>query len=160
MVKQRLPYPSFEAAITRMKEITGQRTQSALARAIGIKQPTVSDATRRGVIPGDWLISLLEKYHANPLWITTGTGPRYLTGVSSMTKPELLIEDWRTTNPTEKGWYWFTPMPSTFPSITYFPAESSRFLSGYWLGPLRAPMPPCATLALEEHIRENSHNPE
>lgn len=62
----------------RVFEATGCRTQTELADLLGIRQSSVSDAKRRGVIPADWLVTLLARKNINPAWILTGQAPRYL----------------------------------------------------------------------------------
>jgi len=70
----------FPAIMTRIQAVAGTRTQVELAAVLGIRQSSISDAKCRGRIPDAWLISLLEQFGANPGWIKTGEGPRYLTG--------------------------------------------------------------------------------
>lgn len=41
-------------------------------------QSSISDAKRRGVIPGDWLIKLLYLRGVTPAWIKDGIGPKSL----------------------------------------------------------------------------------
>lgn len=54
------------------------RTQVELAAFLGIRQSSISDAKRRGSIPAEWLIVLLQKKGINPHWIETGDGPRHM----------------------------------------------------------------------------------
>lgn len=65
-------------AMNRISEATGARTQEALAELLGIRQSSISDAKRRGAIPDSWLMTLLRRYHLNPIWLLTGTGAKYL----------------------------------------------------------------------------------
>lgn len=68
----------FEAAFERIKTITSTRTQVELADVLGIRQSSISDAKRRGSIPSDWFLTLMEKYWASPRYIKTGEGPKFL----------------------------------------------------------------------------------
>lgn len=50
----------------------------ALAQFLGIRQSSVSDAQKRGVIPAEWLLKLLRKKGVSPDWVLTGEGSRFL----------------------------------------------------------------------------------
>ncbi len=80
MLKRDLTPAEYAAALDRIKEATGCRTQVELSACLGIRQSSVSDAGRRHNIPAAWLLALLEKYGLAPGWILTGQGPRYLVG--------------------------------------------------------------------------------
>ncbi len=67
-----------EARLTRVFEAADCRTQMELADVLGIRQSSISDAKRRGVIPPEWLIKLLRTRGINPEWILTGKAPRLL----------------------------------------------------------------------------------
>lgn len=64
--------------LTRVFEAAGCRTQMELAAFLGIRQSSVSDAKKRGVIPSDWLLTLLRLHGVNPQWVLRGEGPRLL----------------------------------------------------------------------------------
>lgn len=66
------------AALDRIYSITDTTTQVALSEVLGIRQSSVSDARKRNSIPGAWLVTLVDRFSANPAWILTGEGPRYL----------------------------------------------------------------------------------
>jgi len=68
----------FEAALARIRAVTGTRTQVELANILDIRQSSISDAKRRGCIPATWLVTLYERYGANPTWIKTGELTAYL----------------------------------------------------------------------------------
>ncbi|AAS96231.1 helix-turn-helix domain-containing protein [Nitratidesulfovibrio vulgaris] len=68
----------FDAAFDRIYSITETTTQVALSEVLGIRQSSVSDARKRNSIPGAWLVTLVDRFSANPAWILTGEGPRYL----------------------------------------------------------------------------------
>jgi len=59
----------FNAAMARIHAITNTRTQVELADILGIRQSSISDATRRKSIPDSWLQSLIWSHDANPRWI-------------------------------------------------------------------------------------------
>lgn len=72
------PQNEADAWLTRVFEAAECRTQMELAVVLGIKQSSVSDAKRRGVIPPEWLIKLLRMRGINPEWILTGKASRLL----------------------------------------------------------------------------------
>ncbi|GAB6036302.1 helix-turn-helix domain-containing protein [Fundidesulfovibrio butyratiphilus] len=61
-------------------------TQQELAAILGIRQSSVSDAKRRGVIPGEWAIKLFRDYRLNPLWIYEGLAPKFVSGLRGSPK--------------------------------------------------------------------------
>ncbi|MCL1939997.1 MAG: helix-turn-helix domain containing protein [Desulfovibrionaceae bacterium] len=72
------PQSDFVLQYDRILAATGCRTQSDLARVLGIKQAAVSDVTRRKSIPTEWLLHLFEKKGINPEWIRSGAGDCFL----------------------------------------------------------------------------------
>ena len=69
---------SFAEIYERISLATNCRTQVELAKALGIRQSSISDAKRRNSVPGDWLMKLFEKFGLNPDWLKRGVGPMYL----------------------------------------------------------------------------------
>ena len=67
-----------ETPLSRVFTVAECNTQAELAEILGIKQSSISDAKRRGAIPPEWLVKLLQKKGANPEWVMTGTGQKYL----------------------------------------------------------------------------------
>ncbi len=67
----------MNAAFERLYDATETETQVQLAEALGITQPSISDAFKRGVIPYRWLLIVVEKYGTNPEWIRTGNGQKF-----------------------------------------------------------------------------------
>jgi hypothetical protein len=84
----------FSAAYQRLLQVTGTRSQLALAAALGVRQSSVWEAQRRGrSIPANWLVALVEKYGVSPLWIKTGQGPQVLIrSLEKITQEELMAE--------------------------------------------------------------------
>lgn len=72
------PEDASPSPLDRIYEITGCRTQTQLARLLGIQQSSISDAKKRKSIPPEWLLTLLRLRGINPDWITNGTGPRHI----------------------------------------------------------------------------------
>ena len=68
-------------AYARMLAATGARTQTELAAILGVRQPCISDALRSGRIPANWLLTLVENFGINPVWVRTGSGARRLAPV-------------------------------------------------------------------------------
>lgn len=73
------------SALVRVFEITGCTTQLELANLLEIRQSSVSDAKRRGSVPAEWLVKLLQLRGANPEWIISGEGSKFL--IPSETAP-------------------------------------------------------------------------
>jgi len=69
---------AFDAALDRIRAVTGTRTQIQLAEALEVRQSSISDAKRRCSIPDGWLVKLLESRNVLPTWIKTGEGAQYL----------------------------------------------------------------------------------
>jgi Bacteriophage CI repressor helix-turn-helix domain. len=67
-----------EAAMERIKNISGARTQVQLAEVLDVRQSSISDAKRRASIPPEWLLKLMRTHQVMPDWILTGQGPKYL----------------------------------------------------------------------------------
>ena len=68
----------FDQQMERIQQMTGTRTQLELANLLGIRQSSVSDAKRRGIIPVRWLDTLRRLKSVNPDWILYGVGSQYL----------------------------------------------------------------------------------
>lgn len=83
--------PDFEAAYARICESAGARTQEELARWIGVRQSSISDARRRGAIPAQWLLTLVTQGGINPAWALTGEGAKYLVPSAMPPAPYALL---------------------------------------------------------------------
>jgi len=68
----------FEAAMERIKVVTGAYTQVKLAEVLDVRQSSISDAKRRTSIPDGWLVKLYRSHKVHPDWIMYGTGPQNL----------------------------------------------------------------------------------
>jgi len=84
-MKRAAPQPSVkgfsaESVLSRIMASTGIRSQSELARALGIGRQAVTDAKKRSHIPADWYLFLCRKYGLNPQWLESGMGPMYVAG--------------------------------------------------------------------------------
>ena len=66
---------SFEGKLARIFEATGTSGDSALARILGIKPPSVTAARKRQQIPTGWVELIAEKYNISADWLFFGTGP-------------------------------------------------------------------------------------
>ncbi|SNS06165.1 Bacteriophage CI repressor helix-turn-helix domain-containing protein [Humidesulfovibrio mexicanus] len=92
---------AFEAAMERIRTVTGARTQVQLAEALDIRQSSISDAKRRASIPAEWLLKLQRKHQVFADWFLTGEGPRETTGGASARVEELEQELHRVMRETE-----------------------------------------------------------
>lgn len=68
----------FESAYARILSIASCRTQVELAEVLGIRQSSVSDAKKRGTVPAEWMLTLLQRFGVNPNWVLTGKGTQFL----------------------------------------------------------------------------------
>ncbi|MBI5520239.1 MAG: helix-turn-helix domain-containing protein [Desulfovibrio sp.] len=86
---------AHEAAMERIKLITGARTQVQLAEALEVRQSSISDAKRRASVPPEWLLKLMRTHQVLPDWILTGLGPKYLTDAAptAVTRVEAKLKD-------------------------------------------------------------------
>ena len=75
----------MESWYSRLMEATNCSSQIDLADFLGIRQSSISDAKRRGIIPADWLIKLLSLRGINPEWIQNGTEPKVLVPCTDTT---------------------------------------------------------------------------
>ncbi|MFP5238456.1 MULTISPECIES: LexA family transcriptional regulator [Fundidesulfovibrio] len=87
-MKRAIPQPpvkgfSAEAVLARIMSATGIKSQSELARVLGIGRQAVTDAKKRSHIPADWYLYLCRKYGLNPQWLESGMGAMYIAGQDS-----------------------------------------------------------------------------
>lgn len=85
--------PAFGDVYERMCFVTQVGTRTELADAVEIRPSDLSEAARRGEVSLVWLITLMEKYRASPVWVLNGEGETYLpTKLSAAQKKALLRE--------------------------------------------------------------------
>ena len=72
------PFHCFEAQMARLMFSAQARTQCQLAEFLGVKQASISEASKRGRIPASWLIVLVQKLRINPDWVLEGRMPIFL----------------------------------------------------------------------------------
>lgn len=78
-------------ALKRFFEAAECRTQVELAEFLGIRQSSISDAKKRGVIPAEWLLTLWRKKGVNPDWVLTGECGKFVqTTGSGVTDPPVV----------------------------------------------------------------------
>lgn len=92
MTQDILPRPpvkgfSAEAVLARMLTATGIKSQSELARVLGIGRQAVTDAKKRSHIPADWYLHLCRQYGLNPQWLESGLGSMYIAGQERAASP-------------------------------------------------------------------------
>ena len=74
MIYAENPSPFIEQ-LKRIHQITGTHSQTGLAAYLGVRRSAVTNAKRTGMIPADWLLTLLRVANVNPEWILSGAGP-------------------------------------------------------------------------------------
>ncbi|NDV26925.1 helix-turn-helix domain-containing protein [Desulfovibrio sp. JC010] len=80
-MSNRLTAEKFNAMLSRLAEGlglgTGKVTQVQMAKVLGIRQSSISDAKKRNSIPAEWFLKALEIGGIDPEWVRTGNGPKY-----------------------------------------------------------------------------------
>lgn len=74
MIYAENPSPFIEQ-LKRIHQITGTHSQTGLASYLGVRRSAVTNAKRTGMIPAEWLLTLLRVANVNPEWILSGAGP-------------------------------------------------------------------------------------
>ncbi len=69
---------AFEEIYGRVLEAAGAETQMDLARRLGIRQSSVSDAKKKKRVPSSWILALCVDGGWNPRWLMSGEPPRRL----------------------------------------------------------------------------------
>jgi hypothetical protein len=81
--KERTPeaIERFGAALNRIKDISGCRTQVLMAEFLDVRQSSISDAKRRCSIPAEWLLKIWRKTGYSPDYVMDGDkcGHRFAT---------------------------------------------------------------------------------
>ncbi|MBB5143041.1 helix-turn-helix domain-containing protein [Desulfovibrio intestinalis] len=78
MKMQKINDVTFNEIMMRIQSVTNTKTQVELAKFLGIRQSSISDAKKRRAIPAEWLIKLLKHKSTNPDWILLGVEPIFL----------------------------------------------------------------------------------
>jgi len=73
----------FTLGFTRIAQALNLSSQNDLAVTLRIRQSSISDAKRRGVIPGEWALKLFRRYGLNPRWVYDGLPPVFMKAPSS-----------------------------------------------------------------------------
>lgn len=66
---------NFTDAYSRIQAATGTKTQTDIAKLLGIKQSSISDAKKKNTIPDGWLVTLYRTCGLEPDWILYGQAP-------------------------------------------------------------------------------------
>lgn len=74
MIYAENPSPFIEQ-LKRIHQITGTHSQTGLAAYLSVRRSAVTNAKRTGMIPAEWLLTLLRVANVNPEWILSGAGP-------------------------------------------------------------------------------------
>lgn len=87
------PMPTFDDVYERMCFVTQVGTRTELADAVEIRPSDLSEAARRGEVSLVWLITLMEKYRASPVWLLSGEGETYLPSKLSAAQKRALLRE-------------------------------------------------------------------
>lgn len=64
----------FEERLQRIMQAAGSKSDSDLARTLGIQPPSIAAARKRQQIPGGWVEQIAEKCNASADWLLFGDG--------------------------------------------------------------------------------------
>ena len=81
----------FSAFIERLSDVTGIKSQTALADALSIHRSAITQARKKDAIPEKWMVVLFKKYGVNPEWLESGVGPAFLKGLPDEEDPYVNI---------------------------------------------------------------------
>ncbi|MDD4732203.1 MAG: helix-turn-helix transcriptional regulator [Desulfovibrio sp.] len=65
---------AFTEFFKRVQECTELRTQSDLARELGVGRAAVSLAKKKDAIPARWILDIASRYSVDPGWLESGRG--------------------------------------------------------------------------------------
>jgi SOS-response transcriptional repressor LexA len=68
----------IDALMKRILDATGIRSQSELAKELGIDRSGITHARNKNKLPDKWIVKLYRKFGFNPQWIETGIGNVFL----------------------------------------------------------------------------------
>lgn len=89
--------------LERLKQGTGARTDSELARLLGISQQSVSNARTHGKVPDSWVRCAAEQYNVNADWLFFGRGSVFV-GPPPAGRAKLEAGAFRVSDPASAGW--------------------------------------------------------
>jgi phage repressor protein C with HTH and peptisase S24 domain len=64
----------FDVTFNRLKEATGARTDTELARLIGLKQSSISTAKAKRTLPSGWMVEVSKRFNVSTDWLFFGIG--------------------------------------------------------------------------------------
>ena len=76
------PFHCFESQMARLMFIAQVRTQCQLAEFLGVKQASISEASKREKIPASWLVVLVQNLRLNPDWVLQGSMPVFFRALN------------------------------------------------------------------------------
>lgn len=79
-------FRNFELILKRLMIASECASETELSRALGIKQPSITGARKRGVIPSGWIITIAQQNGVSADWLLFGTG--------GMRRPPKLPNTW------------------------------------------------------------------
>lgn len=69
----------FDDILSRIKKMSGVKTDSQVAKLLGLKPNTLAERKSRNSIPYEELFIFSNKNNLNSDWLLTGEGPKYRT---------------------------------------------------------------------------------
>lgn len=62
----------FDKTLERLKAAVGAASETQLARALDIKQPSIATARQRGTVPPSWILKIAKNYGESADWLAFG----------------------------------------------------------------------------------------
>lgn len=69
----------IEEFLNRLFESTTLRSQSELARTLGIHRSAITQAKRKNAVPEKWALKLARMFDLNPTWLFSGKGQKRMS---------------------------------------------------------------------------------
>jgi phage repressor protein C with HTH and peptisase S24 domain len=115
----------FLAALARLKEATGARTDTELAHSIGLKQSSISGAKTKQEIPPAWIIEIAKKFNVSTDWLLFGIGEKAL-GAPRIASAEAQNQDIVPDGEPQ----WMSPEAAPAMGYTLVPKVQARLSAG------------------------------
>ncbi len=66
---------NFDVVLERLITASGATSETDFGKKLGIKQPSIAAARRRGAIPPNWVVAIARAYGFSADWLLFGEGP-------------------------------------------------------------------------------------
>ena len=84
---ERLDMDQFDAVYARMLFVSRRRTQAELAELLNLKQGSISEAKKRGIIPLAWCVKVSDLFNVRMDWLRFGEPPVFMNAARQDYEP-------------------------------------------------------------------------